>query len=164
MRSITFFALLALLAGCQGSLIRPADSANTPALSFEPESDVSAWLNQRQQLCALAPEEQRLRLEALANREGTQLEGDRLERVLLASCRPDLTPGILREALSALQPGSDWTSAQHALVALLWDTARSYQVLETRNTELKNELEKTIDGIRKIEADMEDLNINGSGP
>jgi len=152
--------LAALLAGCQAGLPQSAAAPEQrAAVAAGPDSGVEAWLVRRQQLCDLPVEGQRDRLRTLAAVAGDPRWD--LELVLLASCRPDQTPGILREALARLASDPAWTPGQLALVALIRDSVRSYAVLESRIADLSSELEATIDGIRAIETDINNLSPNG---
>ncbi len=113
------------------------------------------WLLlKRDNLCERSPEERRALYEELA---GSRDDNSAEHRVLLASCRPEQTPGLLREALSALPENEEWTAAERALFRLLEDHARSYRILEDKNRELESQLKTTIEGIREIETDMDKL-------
>jgi hypothetical protein len=68
-----------------------------------------------------------------------------------------LTPGLLRQALSDAENASTLAPEQRELLALISALDQSTRILETRNEQLKTELEKTINGIRDIEADMDDI-------
>lgn len=150
-----------LLAGCQ--LPGSGPGADAPPLSAPTAArDADHHLLVRERLCALPTGEQRLRLTALAAPGGDR--DSRFRRVLLASCQPEATPGLLREALVALGDGEDFSPGERALVALIRDHARSYRVLEDKNGELAARLAETIDGIRAIEADMDNLTPGRRAP
>ncbi|HLS99469.1 MAG: hypothetical protein WDA10_08925 [Porticoccaceae bacterium] len=149
-----------LLAGCQSQPSSPVADAATPALASALDAD--HHLLARERLCALPRGEQRLRLMELSTPGRDR--GERFSRLLLASCNPEATPGLLRQALGALGDGADFSPGERALVALIRDQARSYRVLEERNAELAARLAETIDGIRDIEADMDNLKPERRAP
>lgn len=147
MRPLLTLALATLLAGCQ--TLEPSPAAVSACPDDHQPDLASSWLLKREQLCLLEGEEQRSRLREVENSS----EQKRIEKILLASCEPEKTPGLLREALNELQGHSD--PAMQALVNMIHDHAHSYRVLEERNAQLAAQLETTIDGLRQIEADME---------
>lgn len=159
MKPLPTFALAALLAGCQA--LEPALLAvpDTPCVEERRET-VSDWLLKRQKLCELEADEQRARLRG----PGGGSEGKAIERVLLASCEPERTPGLLREALHELPSDPDRDPALQALLDMIRDHARSYRLLEDRNAQLAVQLEATIEGIRQIESDMENMRRNRRTP
>lgn len=161
MKSIRITLIGLLLAGCQTSSIAPeGESAPVVVVPVEEAPDVADWLARRSELCVLDTEDQRIQL----RQPPAETEAGRLEQVLLASCQPEYTPGLLREALSALSPDQYTDQAVQDLLQLLQDHARSYRILEERNAQLAAQLEATIDGIRQIEADMDGLRRNRRNP
>lgn len=88
---------------------------------------------------------------------------DDLQKLALASCQPELTPGLLRQALNAVASTGALVEEQRQLIALITALDRSSRLLETRNEQLKAELERTINGIRDIEADIDGIRQNGEG-
>lgn len=169
MRTLAIVLIGLLTAACQqipasapASDEAPSDKAveqSSPA----PRIDSEYWLATRQLLCALPIVEQRARL----MQAGLDDDADRdhkLQRVLLASCNPEHTPGLLREALNDLGDDRHWSDGERALVALLRDHARSYKVLEEKNSDLAAQLEATVKGIREIETDMNSLTPNRVAP
>ena len=88
---------------------------------------------------------------------------DDLQKLALASCQPELTPGLLRQALNAVASTGALVEEQRQLIALIAALDRSSRLLETRNEQLKAELERTINGIRDIEADIDGIRQNGEG-
>jgi len=166
MRIVIIGLFGALIAACQPGLLRPetegdrqaTDTADQTGTESGDGSHINGWLLERQALCSLTANDQRRRLEALARSPSDSFAA--LQRVFLASCRPESTPGLLRDALNSLDIKPSWTPAQHALLAMMRDHVRSYGVLEERIAGLSRELENTIDGIREIETDMEKINLN----
>ena len=148
---------IAFLAGCQ----LPHDPVQ-PAVEVEispqtPEDpDVVLWLESRKNLCALPEVEQRARIHQLANNTSVT-RNEAIEHILLATCQPDLTPGLLREALSTLPDTSKWSPAERAFVELIGNFTRSYRILEDKNRQLADQLEDTINGIRAIETELDNV-------
>ncbi len=125
------------------------------------ESAVEQWLHARHLLCDLSMEEQQARLRRLAQRPGANSVQDHLEKLALASCQPERTPGLLRQALSDIAEARALAQEQRELVALITALDRNVRLLEARNRELKADLERTITGIRDIETDIEGIHQNG---
>ncbi|MFA5495864.1 MAG: hypothetical protein WC247_13910 [Porticoccaceae bacterium] len=169
MRTLAIALAGLLTVGCQQ--LPPAVPASAEVASDEaadpvapaPRNDSEYWLVTRQLLCALPMVEQRARLMETALEAGSDRD-HKLQRVLLASCHPEHTPGLLREALNDLGDDRHWSDGERALVALLRDHARSYRLLEEKNSDLAAQLEATINGIREIEADMNSLTPNRVAP
>ncbi len=114
-------------------------------------------------MCQLSTDERKASLQHLDQVQRERTLSDDLQKLALASCQPELTPGLLREALSAVAsaevPEGEWRQ----LIALIAALDRSSRILETRNEQLKAELERTINGIRDIETDIDDIHQNGGG-
>lgn len=127
------------------------------------ESAVDQWLRERYAVCQLSTDERKASLQHLDQVQRERTLSDDLQKLALASCQPELTPGLLREALSAVAgtevPAEEWRQ----LIALIAALDRSSRILETRNEQLKAELERTINGIRDIETDIDDIHQNGGG-
>lgn len=160
MKKITILCTyLFIVQGCQ----MPYQPVTGSAIEHKcPEaSRVGTWLLQRSSLCELPVEERRLKLDALST-AGQSGNKTRIERLLLASCQPDLTPGLLMEALNGLPDQHQWSPDEIAFIQSMKDMTRSYLILDNKNRELKLQLEKTIEGIRDIEADMDRFKQNGS--
>lgn len=150
-----------LLSACQTSEV--PRSPPLPEQSPEPRPSGAVvtvpsraeWLLlKRESLCERSPEERRALHDKLV---GARDDSSAERRVLLASCRPEQTPGLLRKALQALPESEDRTVAERALFRLMEDHARSYRILEEKNRKLEAQLKTTIEGIREIETDMDRL-------
>ncbi len=127
------------------------------------ESAVDRWLRERHAECQLSTEQRKAKLQRLEQIQGERTLSDDLKKLALASCEPELTPGLLREALNAVASTEALAEEQRQLIALMAALDRSSRLLETRNEQLKAELERTINGIRDIEADIDDIHHNGGG-
>lgn len=158
MKALPVFMFAALLAGCQAFDPGPAIEPEPQAAHDEPPEEAAIWLLKRQQLCQLDIDERSRRL-----REPPENSADhRRDRLLLASCEPERTPGLLREALQMMPEQNDRTL--QALLEMINDYSHSYRVLEDQNAQLATQLESTIEGIRRIEADMDHLRRSRRSP
>lgn len=143
-----------------------AEATNAELLAFYRLSDL---LEFRQRVCLSPPEDSA----GSVSGDLSELSQDEMfAQLMIATCAPERTPGrlanLLREAqtLDSLPPGFQ------ALVDLLSDHYGAYRMLEDRlqksRAELKAteaQLEKTIEGIRAIDAQMyrEPPAANGEG-
>lgn len=152
----SFLLLLSVLAlvGCQ--VLPPEEEVPVVDLLPPPKVMPSTrdWLEVRAVLCRQGVPEQRARMMELAV-AGKSFE-EQMERLLLASCQPERTPGLLREALAQVDERHA-SESELALISLLRDHARSYRVLEEKNKQLAEQLEATISGIREIETEVDAL-------
>lgn len=148
---------MALCCGCQPLWMESHRQPGVDAPGDKPATAESvpgavALLRQRQYLCR-APEQHRVHI---IRSPATTREG-KLTRLLAATCEPERYPGILRQALAAVRAEPDWGDSQQALIELVADHARAYQALEVKNADLEARLKATIDGIREIESDMNNV-------
>lgn len=125
------------------------------------ESAVEQWLRERHALCALSIEQRKARFQRIEQGRGDHTLLDHLQKLALASCQPELTPGLLRQALSDAANIAALAQEQRELVALISALDQSARILETRNEQLRADLERTISGIRDIETDIDDIHQNG---
>lgn len=158
MKALPAVVFAALLAGCQTLGSDPSVEPEPQPVNEDPPAEAATWLLKRQQLCRLDTDERRLRLRELTG----DSDDHRRDQLLLASCEPERTPGLLREALQAI-PEQTEPSLQ-ALLEMIHDHSRSYRVLEEQNAQLTTQLERTIEGIRRIEADMDHLRRSRRSP
>jgi hypothetical protein len=152
--------LCASLAACQhqppaSNTIRPATTpVSCPA---PPDAAGDRWLARRMALCSLPADAQRATLSSLGQSKTTLSRTQQFEQLLLASCRPDMTPGLLREALVGTSALPDLAASERQLIEMIRDFDRGHRALEQQNAYLKNNLTRTIDGIRAIEDDTDNL-------
>ncbi len=156
--AVSLLLATTLMGGCESLHAPQPEGPVAVDLAHAPARD---WLLARAELCRQGMPEQRARMMELAVAGGGHEE--RMERVVLASCHPDHTPGLLREALRDFDD-SDASDRDRALLGLLRDHARSYRLLEERNAALAAQLEATINGIREIEADLDALRPERGAP
>lgn len=141
----------------------PRSMVADEACARSTESAVERWLRERHTVCQLSTDERKAKLQRIEQIQGERTLIDDLHKLALASCQPELTPGLLREALNAVTSTEALAEEQRQLIALIAALDRSTRLLETRNEKLKAELERTINGIRDIEADIDDIHQNGGG-
>lgn len=152
-------ALCLSLAACQHlPASNPAPSATTPvSCPAPPEPMGDRWLARRDALCSLPAGEQRAALRRLGQSKAALSRTQQFEQLLLASCRPDMTPGLLREALAGTSALPDLVDSERRLIQMIKDFDLSHRALEQKNAQLKSDLTKTIDGIRDIEDETDNL-------
>ncbi|MFZ5654191.1 MAG: hypothetical protein ACOY42_07325 [Pseudomonadota bacterium] len=119
---------------------------------------VEHWLAERERLCRLSPDAQKSEFKRLDGNGDAATRHARMAKMILASCQPALTPGLLRQSLGEASRIADLSAAERRLIDLIRAFDESNRILETRNQHLKSELEKTVDGIREIETDIGDMN------
>lgn len=78
-----------------------------------------------------------------------------LYALMLATCEPHLAPGLVTEFLSEVNAVRDWPEEHQALFDLLAAEQRSYLALDEKYRELLDQHEKTIQGIKKIETEID---------
>lgn len=124
---------------------------------LNPRRGVDQLLLQRLTVCN-QPEEQRQaamkRFEVVAH-EVNGVDEKRLNQLLLASCDPAVSPGILNQLLADLTTAGTWPEEYAAFFDLLISGQRAYAAVEKVYLELKSEHEKTIQGLSEIEAQIE---------
>lgn len=120
----------------------------------EAGSDVARWLEERDRLCRLTMDEQKQKFKQIEEGGDKSTKESRMTRMLLSSCSPDMTPGLLRQALNDVSKIDDLSPDERRLIELVRSFEQSNRILESRNQSLKSDLEETVNGIREIEADI----------
>ncbi|WIO74087.1 hypothetical protein QP938_12395 [Porticoccaceae bacterium LTM1] len=141
-----------LLSGCQYFPFTVKEAE--PTQSTIDNQRIVDLLMSRELLCAL-PEIQRSEL--IRQHQNNANRDQLFERLLLATCEPDKTPGVLSNALIQLHASGDLTEAERAFLGLIAAQSRTYNHLFDNYQAVKQELEKTIRGIQQIESDMGQL-------
>ncbi len=145
-----------------------------PEIKNEPEDamvSVAQLLTVRQILCRLPEDEQANRLQlyrqvfvekevdesTLRRETGTAVPSEvhLLYALMLATCDPQRTPGVVSEMLSEVDAVGKWPEEHEALIDLLMAEQNAYLVLNNRYEELLEQHEKTIQGIKNIEAEID---------
>ena len=147
------------LAACQHQPPAAPNRPAAPQISYAdvPEPVGDRLLARREALCSLPLDEQGTTLRRLDQAKSGLSRPQQFERLLLASCRPDLTPGLLREALVGASAIPDLADSERRLIQMIKDFDLSYRQFEEKNAQLKSNLTKTINGIRDIENETDNL-------
>lgn len=168
MRLPTIMTLCLALQGCQHhppaadrAQSRFGAATDCPAVD---KSTVEGWLRFRHTLCQLPMKEQRSRLKFLTQATQPLSNEEAVERLLLATCHPELTPGLLREALGSFSINDDMPDAERHLIQMVRDFESGSRALEERNRQLRKKMANTVDGIRDIEAEMDNLHQGKQAP
>lgn len=167
-----WIVLAALLAGgCSTSFIAldlppVIKKAEVREGVLQPRRSVNQLLLERLALCNTPPAEQDAALIRLLTVKDRPSEGDvnedKLDALMLASCRPARTPGVLNQLLADLTAVGTWPEEYAAFFDLMIAGQRAYASvekvyvdLEKSYADLKQEHEKTIQGLSEIEAQIE---------
>lgn len=171
MRLILLLALFGIfLQGCHSGAISQGIAPETAARPIAADTHctgseapvVEQWLWQRDHLCQLSAVERKAEFQRIEQIQGGRTLGDHLKKLALASCQPELTPGLLRQAMNDVSRTGTLAEEQRQLIALISALDQSNRILETKIQQLEAELERTISGIRDIEADIGGIEQNGS--
>ena len=138
---------------------------------LQPQRSVTQLLTERLALCGAPTEEQdALLAQNLKPKEEPPANGvdeEKLNALLLASCKPARTPGVLNQLLAELTAAGTWPEEYAAFFDLLISGQRAYASvekvyvdLEKAYVDLKHEHEKTIQGLSEIEAQIELQTVN----
>lgn len=128
-------------------------ASRAPVVTGDPFPNLESLVVYRRNACRL-PEADRTDLlqEYQANESPTGI----MATLMLASCTPDKTPGLLANSLTAARKLSQAPPGFEALLDLLSAQLRSYSLVEDRLRATETKLERVISGIRKIETEMGD--------
>ncbi len=125
---------------------------------LRPQRSVAEWLSQRHAICTGLETATEAMVPVATMSSGQSIE-ERLDVLLISSCRPASTPGILSEALHSLSRAGRWPEEYLALFDMLNSSQKAYSAVEKLYRELKMEHEKTIQGLSEIEDDIEAQSI-----
>jgi hypothetical protein len=138
---------------------------------LQPQRSVNQLLIERLTLCSAPTEEQDALLAQNLKAKGELLAGGvdeaKLNALLLASCKPARTPGVLNQLLAELTAAGTWPEEYAAFFDMLISGQRAYASvekvyvdLEKAYGDLKHEHEKTIQGLSEIETQIELQTVN----
>lgn len=162
--SVLFVSAIMLLPSCQTKTI---SSGNTTAELYGtgPMSvfytSAEQWLLSRHKLCQLPVSEQRAHLQVLSAQQQQLTKNNKITRLLLSTCNPELTPGLLSEALHSISEDDTWSVTELYLIEIIRAFNQSYSILDANNQKLEQDLETTINGIREIETEIDNLHQPG---
>lgn len=133
---------------------------------LQPQRSVGELLNLRLRLCS-EPSDARDAvaddLPAVRREHENAVDEKQLNELLLASCEPARTPGVLNQLLAQLTAEGTWPEEYAALFDLLIAGQRAYatverlyQELEANYGALQEEHEQTILGLGEIETQIEE--------
>ena len=163
-------ALSIAVSGCSTSLMKfepPAFSRPVEVREgvLQPQRTVNQLLVERLALCNGPPADQEEYLNRAVTRssvakDGNGVDEEKLNAMLLASCRPARTPGVLNQLLADLTAAGTWPEEYAAFFDLLIAGQRAYATVEKVYIDLKQEHEKTIQGLSEIETQIELQTVN----
>jgi len=132
---------------------------------LQPKRSVNQLLIERLALCNASQEEQDAYMKqnlASSDVKAGSVDENKLNALLLASCKPARTPGVLNQLLADLTAAGTWPEEYAAFFDLLIAGQRAYASvekvyvdLEKAYGDLKQVHEKTIQGLSEIEAQIE---------
>lgn len=165
---ILLFGILA--SGCSTSvLLRDRLPAAQPEEArdglLQPKRSVHQLLVERLSLCsdpAIDQETYLNQVNARATAPANGVDEEKLDALLLASCKPARTPGVLNQLLADLTASGTWPEEYAAFFDLLIAGQRAYATVEKVYLDLKEEHEKTIQGLSEIEAQIELQTVNSA--
>lgn len=150
--------------------------ANVPQVEIregvlQPQRSVNQLLIERLALCSAPTDQQDAwlaqKLKAQSDPAPGGVDENKLNALLLASCKPARTPGVLNQLLAELTAVGTWPEEYAAFFDLLIAGQRAYASvekvymdLEKAHADLKHEHEKTIQGLSEIEAQIELQTVN----
>jgi len=164
----SWILLLGILAsGCSTSiLLRDRLSVAQPEARdglLQPKRSVHQLLVERLALCSGPDQEAYLnQVNARATSPANGVDEEKLNALLLASCKPARTPGVLNQLLADLTASGTWPEEYAAFFDLLIAGQRAYATVEKVYLDLKEEHEKTIQGLSEIEAQIELQTVNSA--
>lgn len=146
-------------------------SVETREGMLQPQRSVTQLLTERLALCSAPTDEQDAllarNLKAKDEPPASGVDEEKLNALLLASCKPARTPGVLNQLLAELTAAGTWPEEYAAFFDLLISGQRAYASvekvyvdLEKAYADLKHEHEKTIQGLSEIEAQIELQTVN----
>lgn len=112
---------------------------------------LEALLDFRSQACARSGEEREALLQRFRNDDSPEAT---MGSLMLATCEPDQTPGLLANSLLAARELEDTPAGFDDLLDLLSAQARAYALVEKQLRRTRRQLDDMVEGIRNIEAEM----------
>lgn len=163
MKNWVLFLSLSLAGGCSTSaVLKHPEPTPFPVKErdgvLQPQRSIQQLLVERLTLCSDPPADQEAYLNKLVARGaagGKGVDEEKLNALLLASCKPARTPGVLNQLLADLTASGTWPEEYAAFFDLLIAGQRAYATVEKVYLDLKAEHEKTIQGLSEIEAQIE---------
>ncbi|MCG8609263.1 MAG: hypothetical protein MI864_01890 [Pseudomonadales bacterium] len=166
---------IVVMSGCQPIVLRstlndpdeeckieyPDQINQVPAVGRVSPYSATSWLQQREMVCGSG--KQKL-LPATANKrlsERQKMVDKRLSELLLASCSMETDPAKMGIALTKVRAISGWSTDFIALFAFLEQQQQLTQDLLERQDTIRQEMQRKIDALTDIEADISQRQKNG---
>lgn len=125
-------------------------------LSPDFESQVSTTLSrlllERDEYCQLAKEEKSDRINQLSKVDSTEAN---IELLILASCKPHMTPGIMRNALVRLKKKTELPKEYQSFFSIMMAQLNASEQIARQQQALIDQLNTTVEELTKIEKDIE---------
>lgn len=167
------FVLIVLLSSsaCSLNLLPFKRSASIPVYEasegelLQPQRSVAQLLSLRLRICSAPASSRAAELEAQLPESAANehpVDEQKLNALLLASCEPARTPGVLNQLLAQLTAAGTWPEEYAAFFDLLIAAQKAYASvekvyleLEAEHQALQEEHERTILGLGEIESQIE---------
>ena len=178
--------LFVSLAGC--SSILPVQTERQPQPTTDKQTQtkptdlmsVSQLLVVRDVMCDLPMEKRSERLQyfkttlidsdnlatnlSISSKEKAQHQMQIIYALMLTSCELDRTPSLFNRFLEKAENTGDWPEDYQALIDLLIEVQRVIQSADTKYHDLVIEYEKTIQGIKNIEVEADNITVPNQLP
>ena len=149
---VVILSVLVLVA-CQSHRNNGENRFATPLMQSEQSlPTISEVLLYRKQVCQSDKDKQEQWLQQYRAVEKSWVD---LERLILASCRPDMTPGVLKNQLVKLKKQNNWPEDYKALFALMSAQINALNNSVEQKQQTIDQLNKTIEALTRIEQDLE---------
>lgn len=163
--------LLLSCSACSMNLLPLKQSASIPIYEvnegeiLQPQRSVGELLNLRLRICNVPTASRGAELEGQELSDSIRehpVDEQKLNELLLASCEPARTPGVLNQLLAQLTAAGTWPEEYAAFFDLLISAQKAYASvekvyleLEAEHHALQEEHERTILGLGEIESQIE---------
>lgn len=136
---------------------QPIEAKKDPAYQLQPVRSVEQLLVQRLSVCGVAKDQRETYIKKFTVQPNPQngVNEEQLNQLLLASCSPETKPGVLNQLLADLTSAGTWPEGYAAFFDLVISGQRAYAAVEKVYLGLKQEHEKTIQGLSEIETQIE---------
>lgn len=169
-------ALLLLCSGCTSNWLQIKDPvtddvsvtqdshtavAQLPNDVLRPRRSIDELLVQRLAICNEAEGQREAFLATInvasntADNSHPGVDEALLNQLLMASCSPAKKPGVLNQLLADLTSAGTWPEEYAAFFDLMISGQRAYAAVEKVYLDLKQEHEKTIQGLSEIESQID---------
>lgn len=123
-----------------------------PDLQSQESTALSRLLLERDEYCQLAKEEKSDRINQLSKVDSTEAN---IELLILASCKPHMTPGIMRNALVRLKKKTELPKEYQSFFSIMMAQLNASEKIARQQQALIDQLNTTVEELTKIEKDIE---------